>query len=332
MSSLLPLFKLVEEDFCQRQCYSEADLSAIKSDRKTCVICLEDYEGSDKVILLHCNHLYHENCLKTWRLTCPVDRKAIVNRKLVLLGRSLSVPLNSIMTPYWSFLQGNEALFRQLVEELLKALCLETEPAKKAATLQQFREDSWLFFTDLFNFSPEDTVLTFDGNAFLRLAAALSTLSKLSKILAGFCEEYLKKDLSFDQRFSFHLLQTYLPFVLALLPLDFEKDFHAAFEKLNKVVDRRFFRAHFKAFRERKGFVARLSYIKTLSFAKRRRFAELTRGGGQTSRDIRQKIFIVESADHPVSLLLSVTFLWLSLICFTVAIMNPQYKIQARPL
>ncbi len=58
----------------------------IKAERdephETCVICLETFKNTDKVILLECQHLYHQNCVTEWLLinnNCPICRKNTKN-------------------------------------------------------------------------------------------------------------------------------------------------------------------------------------------------------------------------------------------------------------
>ena len=42
-----------------------------------CVICLERYKKNDKIIVLKCNHIFHDECIEEWfisRLSCPLCR------------------------------------------------------------------------------------------------------------------------------------------------------------------------------------------------------------------------------------------------------------------
>ena len=46
-----------------------------------CSICLENYKKDDMIIILSCNHIYHEECLKEWfknNNTCPHCRKNFI--------------------------------------------------------------------------------------------------------------------------------------------------------------------------------------------------------------------------------------------------------------
>ena len=46
-----------------------------------CVICMEEFEKSEKVNLLPCQHIFHINCIKQWLLkqkTCPFCKKEII--------------------------------------------------------------------------------------------------------------------------------------------------------------------------------------------------------------------------------------------------------------
>lgn len=45
-------------------------------DAPHCSICLAEYEDGDKLVCLPCNHIYHEDCIKSWcsaHTTCPLD-------------------------------------------------------------------------------------------------------------------------------------------------------------------------------------------------------------------------------------------------------------------
>lgn len=50
------------------------------SEKKNCVICMEDIEQEENVKLLHCSHLFHSECLNKWLLeksTCPMCMTSI---------------------------------------------------------------------------------------------------------------------------------------------------------------------------------------------------------------------------------------------------------------
>ena len=44
-----------------------------------CNICMENYKNDEIVVLLKCNHYFHEDCIKNWlcneKVTCPICRK-----------------------------------------------------------------------------------------------------------------------------------------------------------------------------------------------------------------------------------------------------------------
>ncbi|KAL5147716.1 E3 ubiquitin-protein ligase RNF133 [Glycine soja] len=49
-------------------------------DRKSCAICLEDFDPSEEVMLTPCNHMFHEDCIVPWLTSkgqCPVCRFVI---------------------------------------------------------------------------------------------------------------------------------------------------------------------------------------------------------------------------------------------------------------
>lgn len=51
------------------------DASKLSSEKKNCVICLNDFENGDKTIVLPCIHLFHYDCIVQWfesHNSCPV--------------------------------------------------------------------------------------------------------------------------------------------------------------------------------------------------------------------------------------------------------------------
>ena len=51
------------------------DVSKLDSEKKNCVICLEDFKNKDKAIILPCIHLFHKNCINNWlkaKNKCPI--------------------------------------------------------------------------------------------------------------------------------------------------------------------------------------------------------------------------------------------------------------------
>ena len=53
-----------------------------KSD-DSCMICLEDLDGTKKCRQLYCNHVYHSDCLYSWlkeRPTCPLCNKNLITK------------------------------------------------------------------------------------------------------------------------------------------------------------------------------------------------------------------------------------------------------------
>ena len=51
------------------------DVNKLASDKKNCVICLEDFENGDNAIFLPCIHLFHKDCILNWLKShdnCPI--------------------------------------------------------------------------------------------------------------------------------------------------------------------------------------------------------------------------------------------------------------------
>ena len=51
------------------------DVNKLDSEKKNCIICLEDFKNKDKAIILPCIHLFHKNCINNWlkaKNKCPI--------------------------------------------------------------------------------------------------------------------------------------------------------------------------------------------------------------------------------------------------------------------
>ena len=49
-----------------------------KNSNNICIICLEDHELNDKIIILSCYHKFHKKCILEWlnnNPICPICRK-----------------------------------------------------------------------------------------------------------------------------------------------------------------------------------------------------------------------------------------------------------------
>ena len=69
------------------------DVSKLDSEKKNCVICLEDFKNGDKACVLPCVHIFHTNCVKEWLKTknfCPIC-------KFKLTGENLNSAQNNMM-------------------------------------------------------------------------------------------------------------------------------------------------------------------------------------------------------------------------------------------
>ena len=62
------------------------DVSKLDSDKKNCVICLEDFKNREKAIILPCIHLFHKNCIKSWlkkNNSCPICKFKLTRDNLM---------------------------------------------------------------------------------------------------------------------------------------------------------------------------------------------------------------------------------------------------------
>ena len=63
------------------------DVTKLDSEKKNCVICLEDFKNGDKATFLPCIHLFHTDCIKNWLKTqdcCPICKFKLTGQNLNL--------------------------------------------------------------------------------------------------------------------------------------------------------------------------------------------------------------------------------------------------------
>ena len=61
------------------------DTSRLDSEKRKCVICMEEYIQGDNAIYLPCFHLYHEDCIREWLQnhdTCPVCKLKLTSQNM----------------------------------------------------------------------------------------------------------------------------------------------------------------------------------------------------------------------------------------------------------
>ena len=69
------------------------DVNKLDTEKKNCVICLEDFKNGDKACVLPCVHLFHTNCIQQWLKTknfCPIC-------KFKLTGENINSAQNNMM-------------------------------------------------------------------------------------------------------------------------------------------------------------------------------------------------------------------------------------------
>ena len=61
------------------------DVTKLDSEKKNCVICLEDFKNGDKATILPCIHLFHTNCIQNWLKSqncCPICKFKLTGENL----------------------------------------------------------------------------------------------------------------------------------------------------------------------------------------------------------------------------------------------------------
>ena len=61
------------------------DVTKLDSEKKNCVICLEDFKIGDKTTILPCIHLFHSNCIQNWlksQNSCPICKFKLTDENL----------------------------------------------------------------------------------------------------------------------------------------------------------------------------------------------------------------------------------------------------------
>ena len=65
----------VSEDIISQLPEFDVDVSKLDEEKKTCVICLQDFNNGEKATILPCFHIFHTECIKNWfenENTCPI--------------------------------------------------------------------------------------------------------------------------------------------------------------------------------------------------------------------------------------------------------------------
>jgi hypothetical protein len=64
---------------------TEADVTRLPEDRRSCCICMEEFKAGDCMKRLPCLHIYHQNCVDEWLRSngsCPICKHAVGNNSL----------------------------------------------------------------------------------------------------------------------------------------------------------------------------------------------------------------------------------------------------------
>ena len=61
------------------------DVNKLDSEKKNCVICLEDFKTGDKAVILPCIHIFHKSCIKNWlkkQNSCPICKYKLIAQNM----------------------------------------------------------------------------------------------------------------------------------------------------------------------------------------------------------------------------------------------------------
>ena len=61
------------------------DISKLDSEKRNCLICLENFQTGDKATMLPCIHMFHSNCIQEWlksKNTCPLCKLKLTRDNL----------------------------------------------------------------------------------------------------------------------------------------------------------------------------------------------------------------------------------------------------------
>lgn len=54
----------------------KVSIESLGEEERECVICTERFvEGGERAVMTRCRHVFGENCLRTWGVSCPLCRK-----------------------------------------------------------------------------------------------------------------------------------------------------------------------------------------------------------------------------------------------------------------
>ncbi|CAO2813257.1 unnamed protein product [Amaranthus hypochondriacus] len=88
-------------------------------DRKSCAVCLEDFNPREEVMLTPCNHMFHEECIVPWvkdNGLCPICRTTFYERTLNRLDLSNNTPVVQLPPPPAQFHDDFFSLIRVIDE------------------------------------------------------------------------------------------------------------------------------------------------------------------------------------------------------------------------
>lgn len=71
----------------------------MENEENICAICHDNLDGSAEEYTLHCNHIFHKNCMATWcrdkldDCACPVCRRILKDKEMIDIGFSAEIIL-----------------------------------------------------------------------------------------------------------------------------------------------------------------------------------------------------------------------------------------------
>lgn len=294
--------------------YGDLNKADVLGDSDTCAYCRGPYRSTEEVALFVCQHILHKDCAESWKGPCLYDRVPTTHRSFRILSGDTT--WGTILHPEQ---QSSNWLWTQLrengpaIEEFIRSLAARAETPQKKAELEQFIKDGVEIVQQLLTTDGENPEVLLEQlrakqDIYLRFASTLVSTPELwdsfaCELLIPGIEELIMSEPSIDYPVSYELLLTaplallqplvgetpFAPIVANTLAgvQGMDQRFLPQLQRINAITNSRFFNKHYSAIRS-KGTLGRHLYLSRLPESDRARLGALTRGSGETSRDIQR--------------------------------------------